>query len=110
METFNLVVLVCAGILTLFNLVDRIISYANKPKEVTDDLKRRIEELERKTGDELKMKFDTYDNELVTIRESNAVIQRGLLALLKHSIDGNNLDGLKESEKEMTDYLTGKTK
>ena len=89
-------------------LVDRIISYANKPKEVTDDLKRRIEELERKTDEEFKQKFEAYDKELANIRESNKVTQRAILALLKHSIDGNNSELLHKAEEELTDYLTNK--
>ena len=110
MEWFNVTIVISAGVLTLFNLIDRIIQYANKPKETTDELKRRIETLERKTDEDFKEKFDNYDKELNAIKESTAVIQRGLLALLKHSIDGNNTDGLKESEKELTDYLTGKSR
>ena len=108
MEWWEKTVLIVAGILTLFNLVDRIIAYANKPKETTDELKRRIEMLERKTDEEYKQKFDNIDKEIAGLKESNTVIQRGLLALLKHSIDGNYTDGLKRAEEELTDYLTNK--
>jgi len=108
METFNLVVLVSAGVLTLFNLIDRIISYANKPKEQTDELKRRIEALERKTEEEYQRKFDNYDKEIADIKEGNTVTVKALLAILKHSIDGNNTDGLRRSEEELTNYLAKK--
>ena len=101
-------IVVVAGILTIFNLVDRIIAYANKPKETVDELKRRIEMLERKTDEDFKQKFDNIDTEIGNLKESNKVILGGLLALLKHSIDGNNTEGLKESEKELTEYLRNK--
>ena len=108
MEWFNVTIVVSAGILTLFNLIDRIIQYANKPKETTDELKRRIEMLERKTDEDFRQKFDDYDKELASIKESNKVTQRAILALLKHSIDGNNTDSLHKAEEELTDYLTNK--
>jgi len=109
METWlSTTVVVVAGILTIFNLVDRIIAYANKPKETYDEIRRRLETLERKTDEDFKQKFDNIDTEISNLKESNKVILGGLLALLKHSIDGNNTDGLKESEKELTEYLRNK--
>lgn len=108
MEWFNVTIVVSAGILTVFNLIDRIIQYANKPKETTDELKRRIEMLERKTDEDFQRKFDNYDKELVAIKESNKVTQRAILALLKHSRDGNNTEALQKAEEELTDYLTNK--
>jgi len=109
METWlQTTVVVVAGILTLFNLIDRIIAYANKPKETTDELKRRIEMLERKTDEDIKQKFDNIDTEIANLKESNKVILGGLLALLKHSIDGNNTDSLHKAEEELTDYLRNK--
>ena len=108
MDWWQTTVVIFAGILTVFNLIDRIISYANKPKETTDELKRRIEMLERKTDEDFRQKFDDYDKELASIKESNKVTQRAILALLKHSIDGNNTDSLHKAEEELTDYLTNK--
>ena len=108
MEWFNVTIVLSAGVLTLFNLIDRIIQYANKPKETTDELKRRIEMLERKTDEDFKEKFENIDNEIGNLKESNRVTQKALLALLKHSIDGNNKDALTEAEKELSDYLINK--
>ena len=108
MEWFNVTIVVSAGILTVFNLIDRIIQYANKPKETTDELKRRIEMLERKTDEDFKRKFDNIDTEIANLKESNKVIIGGLLSLLEHSIDGNNTDGLKKSKDELTEYLKNK--
>lgn len=108
MEWFNVTIVVSAGILTVFNLIDRIIQYANKPKETTDELKRRIENLERKTDEDFRQKFDNIDNEISNLKESNKVLIGGMLALLKHSIDGNNTEGLRKSEEELTEYLKNK--
>lgn len=106
MEWFNTTVVIVAGVLALFNLLDKIIGTLNKAKEPTEDLKRRIEDLERKTNEEYKRTFENYDKKICDIEESNRVTIRALLALLKHSIDGNNKTALMEAEKEVTDYLT----
>ena len=108
MEWFNTTIVVVAGILALFNLVDRIIAYANKPKETTDELKRRIETLERRTDEEFRQKFDNIDTEIGNLKESNKVLIGGMLALLEHSLDGNNTKGLEKSKEELTEYLKNK--
>ena len=106
METWlSTTIVVIAGILTIFNLVDRIIAYANKPKETYDEIKRRLTDLERKTDEDFKRKFDNIDAEIGNLKESNKVLIGGVLALLKHTIDGNNTKGLQDSEKELTEYL-----
>ena len=101
-------IVVVASILTVFNLVDRIIAYANKPKETVDELKRRIEMLERKTDEDFKQKFDNIDAEIGNLKESNKVLIGGMLALLEHSLDGNNTKGLEKSKEELTEYLKNK--
>ena len=101
-------VIISAGILTIANVVNLIITTVNKAKEPTDDLRRRIENLERKTEDEYKRKFESYDKEIADIKEGNTVTVKALLAILKHSIDGNNTDGLRRSEEELTNYLAKK--
>lgn len=105
---FNVTIVISAGVLTLFNLIDRIIQYANKPKETTDELKRRIEMLERKTDEDFKQKFDNIDTEIGNLKESNKVLIGGMLALLEHSLDGNNTKGLEKSKEELTEYLKNK--
>lgn len=109
METWlSTTIVVVAGLLTIFNLVDRIIAYANKPRDTIDEIKRRLENLERKTDEDFKQKFDNIDTEIGNLKESNKVLIGGMLALLKHSIDGNNTDGLRKSEEELTEYLKNK--
>ena len=109
METWlSTTVVVVAGILTIFNLVDRIIAYANKPRDTIDEIKRRIDNLERKTDEDFKRKFDNIDTEIGNLKESNKVLIGGMLALLEHSLDGNNTKGLETSKEELTEYLKNK--
>ena len=97
-DIFSTVVVVSAGILTVANLVDRIVQTVKKP---TDDLEKRVSDLERKI-------LENYDKRITDIEKGNKVTQKAILELLKHSIDGNNIDGLKKAEKDLSDYLIDK--
>ena len=49
--------------------------------------------------------FTNDDERLKRIEESNKITQRGMLALLKHSINGNDTASLKAAEKDLEEYL-----
>lgn len=105
-------------ILSIVNLIITISKYASAPDKERD---QRISDIEAKlTGLERKIdaKFTEYDenigdnlDNINTVREtmlnSTRVIMRSLQALIAHDLDGNNLDGLRESKKEINDYLLG---
>ena len=77
-------------------------SYHNEPlvkvNERLDRHERKIEQLEA-DRDALKRHNDDQD-------EQNAIVIRSLLAILRHMQYGNNVDGMKRSESEITDWLT----
>jgi len=100
-DVFSTVVVVSAGILTIANLVDRIVQTVKLAKKPTDDLEKRVSDLERKI-------LENYDKRITDIEKGNKVTQKAILELLKHSIDGNNVDGLKKAEKDLSDYLIDK--
>ena len=104
MSWWETTVVIGAGLLTIYNVVDKIVSAVKAAKNPVDDLKKRVEELERKIADS----YPRYDSRIEKIEEGNRGVQKAILELLKHSIDGNNIDGLKEAEKKLSDYLVEK--
>jgi len=62
--------------------------------------KRRIENLEQMTAD-----MRQHDKH---VDEGLMVLMRSSLAMQRHMMHGNNIDGMHKSESEITDYLTGK--
>lgn len=62
--------------------------------------KRRLEALEQ--GQKAILEHDKQQDRLSNIQV------RAQLAMLRHMQHGNNLEGMNVSEKEITDYLTGK--
>ena len=99
METWlSTTIVIVAGFLTLFNFVDKLIAYSNKATEPYGELEKRVAELEQKD----------FDKRIAELEKGTRITQKAILALLKHSIDGNNTNGLKESEKELSEYLLNK--
>jgi len=68
--------------------------------------------LQNKRLDNIELRLDKHDEifkkdlmRFEEIDESTRVTQKAILALLSHSIDGNEVTELKEAKKELQDYL-----
>ncbi len=98
MSWWETTVVIAAGVLTIYNLIDKIVTASKKAKEPTEELEKRVADLERKI-------LENYDKRITDIEKGNKVTQKAILALLEHSIDGNNTDGLKRAKDELSQYL-----
>ena len=97
-----------AFVVLAWNAVKAIIDWRSLAKKPTDD---RIEDHERRIAhleeccDEVKGKlasdFEFQQDEV----EMNRLMLKSIKQLLKHSIDGDDRDGLVSMEKEIDDYL-----
>ena len=107
----EIVVLVIGGILALSGAVSTVggaiekivkaVRAAKAPEKAQnaeiDGLKARIDKLERDlTKDEKQIK---------DAKECNHVLTKGMLALLEHGINGNNIDQMKDAKKDVNTYL-----
>ena len=52
--------------------------------------------------------LDNDNKRLQEIEKGNRITQQSILALMRHAIDGNNLDQLREAESQMQEYLIQK--
>jgi len=109
------IIILCVGV---YNTISTAISNRNDQKkiknapikEMSDRLdqhdkmlqsdKLRIENLESAVSDANKATQRVNDGLMTLMRAS--------LAMTRHMRDGNNINGLKDSEQEITDYLTGR--
>jgi len=110
---------ICAAIVTILTAINAINAFIErlqaKRKKPEDDQNARIENIEKLLAAYNK-KFEEYDyflkndnRRLTAIEESIKIDRRGFLALIKHAIDGNDIELLKESRKEMEEYLLNKS-
>lgn len=100
-EWWATTVSICLGITAVISLVSLLTGIFKDYKKPTDDLEKRVSDLERKI-------LENYDKRITDIEKGNKVTQKAILELLKHSIDGNNIEGLKKAEKDLSDYLIDK--
>ena len=111
-EWWQITLVILGALITIFTVWEKIESRVKKTKEPTTNLDERVTLIERKLEYEIKATFIEYDArfgrdkaKIETIEEGNKVTQKALLALLEHSIDGNNTDGLKKAKESLSQYL-----
>ena len=105
------VAVVVAFVLSVFNLWDKIDARIKQAKAPMSGLESRVKILEELIG----KRFSEYDDHfskdlrrIESIEEGNKVMQKAMLALLKHAIDGNNVEDLRRASKDLQDYLIDK--
>lgn len=113
--TLSEVVVVAAGILTIMNVVDRILSWARQAKAPEEDRLKAAEfkilQLEQQIGEhdrmfEVHMGYFANDKVRINVLEKGSkVTSKALLALLGHANTGNNSEEMREAEADLRRYL-----
>ncbi len=114
-EIMTILLSFCGGIITISSALSAITNWVNKARQP------EIKQNERLTACEAKIKehdeqlsrhmgyFKNDDVRLKKIEESNKITQKSMLALLKHLINGEDLDSLRKAEKDLEEYLINRT-
>lgn len=89
---------------TVGNAVEKVLKVRQAAKAPNDLQNAQIKELQewRMIVDR---KLDNDKTHLDSIDEGNRVTQRALLALLDHSIDGNNITQMQHAKEELQNHL-----
>lgn len=93
--------LIVNSFMTIYNLIV-------KAKEPSNQIGTRVDNLERLIDAKFRDYDQYFDRDLKRIEalEKGTIITlESLQALLKHSIDGNEIDALTEAEKNLSNYL-----
>ena len=90
-----------AGVITAVsvacNWIVQWISKARKPMKTTEDRLNRHDEI-----------LDKDNKRLLSLEEQDRLVMQGLLALLEHSIDGNNIQQMKDVKDSIQKFLISK--
>lgn len=93
---------------TAIGIIINLITKLREPEKKRDDRISHCEERLNKM-DAIVEKFQGYfsndDKRFKEIENGNRITQTALLALLKHSLNGNDTKALKEAEKSLEEYL-----
>jgi len=113
-DIITIILAVSTGIVTFSSGLTVIINWINKARQPEFKQNERITVLERKVEmhEKILEKYEKFlkndDERLRQIEESNRITQRGMLALLKHSINGEDIESLRRAEKDLEEYLITK--
>lgn len=94
----------CAGLSTVAVAVSHVVKVIHAARAPREALEARIAALE-KAGEDYRAYFSRDKARLDTYEDGSRVTQRAILALLSHSIDGNNVDDLKRAKLELQNFL-----
>lgn len=106
-QLFEAFLALCGAIVAVSAALGVIVGAIQKAKSPNRIQNERLDMIEKRLNkfDEL---FDNDDKRLQQIEAGNRVTQRAILALLRHSIDGNDTEALREAEYDLNKYLIEK--
>ena len=117
-QAWAVVLSITGGIVTIaaaVTVIIKIVKAAKRPNEIQneeikaihkrqDRFEERLDNMERDYGEFFRKDKERLDD----IEKGNRVIQRAILALLSHGIDGNDIDAMRMAKKELEEYLITK--
>ena len=117
-DLWQVIVAVCGGIIALSGAGGVIVGIVHKMKSPNEKQNERLTALEadiKKINERLDADNNRFQddadklNELEgTMKFTTQIIIKSLQALTAHAIDGNNINQLKATDKELNNYLIGK--
>lgn len=100
----NQVILTTSVIINIAAVITLIITFIKKAKSPSVVQNQRIETLEQ-TVEDFRLFLDKDKKRIDGIEEGNRVTQKAILALMSHTINGNDDDKLKEARDDLEQYL-----
>lgn len=106
-QLIDTILAICGAITAVAAAIGVIAVLVKKAKSPNQKQNDRLDKLEERLDkhDEL---LGNDHLRLQNIENGNRVTQRALLALLRHGIDGNDIDSMKKAENELQQYLIEK--
>lgn len=101
------IVTVGAVITLIFKLVNRVRAPEIKQNERIKSVEDRLKAIEEQNKI-FTQYFINDDKRFKAIERSNKITQSALLAILKHSINGQDIESLKKAEKSIEEFLIEK--
>jgi hypothetical protein len=103
-DIWTYILAVCGGISCIAAAVNWLVKGYKAAKAPDDKQNERLKTLEDKS-DGYDAYFAADKKRLDKLEEGNRITQRALLALLSHGIDGNDVQAMQESKKELQEFL-----
>ena len=112
--SWSALIAICAAVVTFSGAVSAIVKFVKWLKRPEEKQNANINKLNTKI-DKLEERIEVVENKLSTDKSRLEDLETGLkltleslLALLSHALDGNDVEGLRKSTKDLNQYLLGK--
>lgn len=103
-EVWTIILAAASAVVLLSNAAEKIIKAVKVAKAPEERQNAEIEEIkDRLTKVETKLSSD--DARIKDAKECNHVLTKGMLALLDHGINGNNVNQMKAARQDVEAYL-----
>ena len=89
---------------TVITLIYALVKFMGTPNRSQNARLDALEEWKKNVD----ARLSTGDDHFHEIDEGNRITQTAILALMKHAINGNDVDSLKDAEKKLEEYLVKK--
>lgn len=103
-DIVNIVIAVCAAIITISGAITIIVAFIKKTQEPERNQNERIQAIEIHLG-EIDKKLAMDKKRLDNIEYGHEVTQEALLALLNYQLNPADKDGLMEAKRKLETYL-----
>lgn len=107
----EIITLVIGGILalagaisTVGGAIEKIVKAAKAVKAPEQQQNAEIEVIKKRL-DKVEQKLDNDKIQIADAKECNHVLTKGMLALLEHGINGNNIEQMREAKNGVEAYL-----
>ncbi len=115
-QVWTAAIAIAGAIVSISAAVSVILKFVEKAKQPEEIQNQRIASLEQKNVefmamlDEHKRYLENDKRRLDNLEFGNEATNEALLALLKHAINGNDVDSLKEAQHKLEGYLVTRRK
>lgn len=93
-----------SAIVLLSNAIEKIVRAVKAAKAPEQKQNDEIKDIKDRL-DKIETKLENDKKQIADAKECNHVITKGMLALLEHGINGNNIDQMREARNDVNAYL-----
>lgn len=106
-DVLSALLYIASAIVLIANAWEKISKARKAAKEPNDTQNARLDALE-KWKEEVDRKLSSDNDRIDVVLDSDKVVQRALIALLDHGIDGNNIEQMKKAKNDLQNHLIDK--
>ena len=103
-EIWTIILAAASAIVLLSNAAEKIVKAGKAAKAPEAAQNEKIAQLDERLK-KVEQEISKDEKQLKDVKECNHVITKGVLALLDHGINGNNIGQMKEARNDVEAYL-----